>query len=1225
MVQEEITHEREDGEPEAVPLKPTAPEEGSAEPAPVSFRKMLEGTSAMTRTYLLVGSIATCVFTGTFIFLFYIMGLIFDEISYDDEEDNYDVFVRTSILASLWAPLGLSMMVSGFISAMCFTRASQEVGMVFRKRYLHALVRKDMSYFDLHNAAELPEQMHQDCEIIESGMGDKLMGLLSGYTYSLFGMILNFEKSPQITLVAMAVAPVAIFGCIINVYGAIGGAEAQGNGYVRAGAVAEESLGAVKTVAAFNAQDHMEREYNSKLDHSKKVSLMGALTGLGWGMIWCGMFLTIAVIYWVSAKWISDDHKNWIWNDVMEGPDVLVIGFTMTTVYLGFMNIIPGYAAYSQAVSAASRAFKFSEEPVNFVNGTETPALSGQIEFRDVHFAYPRAPDHFILKGMSFTCKPGEKTAIVGESGAGKSTIIQLLERFYEPAQGQILYDNIPVTSLEIANLRKQIGYVSQEPVLFHLTIEENILLGCPTASVQEVEQAAKDAHAYDFVLSLQDGFHTHVGSKGSKLSGGQKQRIAIARAILKRPKILFLDEATSALDNESEEVVLRTLDEIHGHQGMTMVSVAQKLSTIRSSHHIVVLREGRVEESGTHEELTQHDGLYSQMCAAQGSVIQELETTMAGAAMEKATTEDTESAVADHLQLGHSVCLAWRVVKSLFPYWPLLILVVMSASTAAATFPLFGFSIAKLAHFSCSFSGDVMEENVQTYSILLMTVSLTSLVALCIMVWVLVVLTNRLTQDLRQQSFKKMLHLDAAFFDRPDHNPSLLSLSLNSDAKQLNDGGGPLIGTVLLIFVSYIVGSSLGIFYQWKLGLLLAFLIPFECMGVARGYFTIQGGLVHPKHQRAAVLATETALNVKTVAAMQMQATMENRYSEALQAVYEESKDEAHYNYLLYGFGFGLEFFIDASAFIFGAYLRKSGQADYSDIAVTFFSTYIAFWCFLMTVMWAPDLFNGIRAAARMFALLDYQPAIDSMDPAGLKTEIKGQVNFANVGFHYAGRDNAVLQGVTFEVGPEKHVGITGASGSGKTTIMQLLLRFYDPTEGLITLDGVDIRQYNIQHLRSAIALVSQEPVLFSGSVRSNVDFGLGRPDEEIRQALTHASISRFAEELDRDVGTHGNAVSGGQKQRIAIARAILRNPRILLLDEATSALDTRTEKKILGALEFAGRGRTVLVIAHRLSTIQHCDEILVMDGGQVKERGSHDHLMTIEGGIYRRLISQA
>ena len=1225
MVQPGISEEREDREPETLPLKLEVEAEVAADPAPVSFRKLLEGTSAMTRTYLLVGSAATCVFTAAFIFLFYILGLIFDEIAYDDEEDNYDVFVRTSILASFWVPLGLTMMLTGFISALCFTRASQEVGMVFRKRYLHALLRKDMAYFDLHSAAELPEQMHQDCEIIESGMGDKLMGLLTGYTYSLFGMMLNFEKSPQITLVALAVAPMAIGGCILNVYGALKGAEAQRAGYVRAGAVAEESLGAVKTVAAFNAENYMQKEYNERLDRSRKVAAMGAMTGLGWGMIWCGMFLTFAVIYWVSAKWISDDRKNWIWNDVIEGPDVLVIGFTMTTVYLGFMNIIPGLAAYTQARTAAARAFAFAEEPVAFVNGSQTPDLQGNIEFQDVYFAYPRAPDRPILKGVTFSCQQGQKTAIVGESGAGKSTIIQLLERFYEPSQGVISYDGIPATDLDISCLRRQVGYVSQEPVLFHLTIEENILLGCPTASAQEVEQAAKEAHAFDFVMSLQDGFHTHVGSKGSKLSGGQKQRIAIARAILKKPKILFLDEATSALDNESEDVVLRALDEIHSRMGMTMVSVAQKLSTIRSSHRIIVLRDGRVDEAGTHDELSQRDGLYAQMCAAQGSILQEVEGTMPVVSQEKASTEEVEDATSERLQLAQSACLAWRVVKSLFPYWPLLILTVVTACVAATTFPLFGFSIAKLAHFSTSFSGEVMEDNVRTYSILLMVVSLTSLVALCIMVWTLVVLTHRLTRDLREQSFRKMLHLDAQFFDRPDHNPSLLSLSLNSDAKQLNDGGGPLIGCVLLIIVSYTVGSTIGIIYQWKLGLLLAALIPFECMGVARGYFTLQAGLVHPNHQRAAILATETSLNLKTVAAMQMQNTMEQRYAEALQVVYEESKQDAHYNYILYGVGFGLEFFIDASGFIFGAYLRQSGQAEYSDIAVTFFSTYISFWCFLMTVMWAPDLFNGIRAAARMFALLDYTPAIDSMDSAGLTAEIKGQVNFNNVGFHYAGRDNAVLQGVTFEVGPERHVGITGASGSGKTTLMQLLLRFYDPTEGLITVDGVDIRQYNIKHLRSAIALVSQEPVLFSGTVRNNVDFGLGRPDEEIRTALMHASIPRFAEELDRDVGTHGSAISGGQKQRLAIARAILRNPRILLLDEATSALDSRTEKKILNALEFAGRGRTVLVIAHRLSTIQHCDEILVMDAGQIKERGSHEELLKIESGIYRRLLAQA
>ena len=224
---------------------------------------------------------------------------------------------------------------------------------------------------------------------------------------------------------------------------------------------------------------------------------------------------------------------------------------------------------------------------------------------------------------------------------------------------------------------------------------------------------------------------------------------------------------------------------------------------------------------------------------------------------------------------------------------------------------------------------------------------------------------------------------------------------------------------------------------------------------------------------------------------------------------------------------------------------------------------------------------------------------------------------------FKYFGRDNLVLKNIYFEVEPGKHFAITGASGSGKTTLTQLLLRFYDPLEGQVLIDGVDIRQYNIKHLRSSIALVSQEPVLFSGSVRSNVDFGLGKSDEEIKEALQHAAIPKFADELDRDVGTRGGSVSGGQKQRIAIARAILRNPRILLLDEATSALDSRTERKILGALEEAGKGRTVIVIAHRLSTIEKSDQILVMDLGEIKERGTHSELSAKEGSVYQKLLS--
>jgi len=252
---------------------------------------------------------------------------------------------------------------------------------------------------------------------------------------------------------------------------------------------------------------------------------------------------------------------------------------------------------------------------------------------------------------------------------------------------------------------------------------------------------------------------------------------------------------------------------------------------------------------------------------------------------------------------------------------------------------------------------------------------------------------------------------------------------------------------------------------------------------------------------------------------------------------------------------------------------------------------------------------------------LLIFQPHIDSLSSTGVTSPILGHIEFKDVGFKYAGRDNTVLQGVSLVIAPEQQMGLTGASGSGKSTITQLLLRLYDPVEGSILIDGVEIRNYNVKHLRASMALVGQEPVLFAGSIRANVDFGLQKTDEEIREALKQAAIPKFAEELDRDVGTRGSAISGGQKQRIAIARAILRNPRILLLDEATSALDTHTEAKILRALETAGAGRTVLMVAHRLSTVERCTEIVVLEAGKVVERGTHLQLCT-KKGAYARLL---
>merc|ERR1719231_1456207 len=295
---------------------------------------------------------------------------------------------------------------------------------------------------------------------------------------------------------------------------------------------------------------------------------------------------------------------------------------------MGGMSVLISAALGAKDVPTAQRAAKLFFDATDQVpairvfdeTGAKPEGVKGDIEVKDVVFAYPSAPDHLVCKGYTLSIPAGQTVALSGPSGSGKSTIIQLLERFYDPQSGSITLDGVDIKTLNVKWLRSQLGLVAQEPVLFQGTVEENIKYGKRDASMEEVEEAAKMANAHSFIMeSLQSGYETDVGMRGSKLSGGQKQRVAIARALVRKPAVLLLDEATSALDNESERIVQAALDEIMTKMKRTTVVVAHRLSTIRNADKIVVLKEGKVAEEGTHDELLANpEGLYFNLVLAQ-------------------------------------------------------------------------------------------------------------------------------------------------------------------------------------------------------------------------------------------------------------------------------------------------------------------------------------------------------------------------------------------------------------------------------------------------------------------------------------------------------------------------------------------------------------------------------------------------------------------------------
>ncbi|CAE7448345.1 ABCB1 [Symbiodinium natans] len=493
-----------------------------------------------------------------------------------------------------------------------------------RPLYFDAMLHRDVGWFDTHSPGALPGEMTADLETFAEGFGSKLGVSAMAFAGLCVGLTVGFVLSWEIALLMLVTLPLMAIGAMVMSSAVLDARREVQGPYEKAAELADEVLYAIRTVVAFGGEAHELKRYSSAADLAKRGGLKNRVkTGIGMGYIWLIYFCSMALAFW-GAMTLMYNGKE----DLSAGK---VLSAFMCILTVGFMigKIGPGFAGVAAAQASMARFFYVvKNESViqkRLRDDRKTVGPIETLELDEVHFAYPARPEMKILHGLSLTIKKGQKVAVVGESGSGKSTIMALLERFYDPQLGAVRINGEDLRELNIESYRKQIGYVGQEPVLFATSVRANILQGCRDATEEDFEAAAHNAQL-DFVKALPEQFDTYVGSGGSQFSGGQKQRIAIARALLKKPSIMFLDEATSALDSSCEKLIQQTIDNLGKSTWlgrMTIVSIAHRLSTVQNSDVIYVLENGVVAESGTHKELTsQEGGIYQALAAAQGAVL---------------------------------------------------------------------------------------------------------------------------------------------------------------------------------------------------------------------------------------------------------------------------------------------------------------------------------------------------------------------------------------------------------------------------------------------------------------------------------------------------------------------------------------------------------------------------------------------------------------------------
>ena len=989
--------------------------------------------------------------------------------------------------------------------------------------------------------------------------------------------------------------------------------------YKVAGGIAEESLEGVKTIASCNAQESRAKAYQSELEPLKKSStLMGTLHGFGWSVFFVVLFAFSGVLFYLGAYLMVEEPELWSSDTSVEAKEIVMIFFAtaMSSFYLG--TAVPCMQFIDEGRVAAARVDKVIKSSKKYDGNRRVATIDGQIGFEDVTFSYPTNKSVKILKGISFSVNPGESLALVGETGSGKSTVVQLIEGFYYADSGKVTIDGFDIRDYNLSDLRDCIALVSQEPILFNTNIKENIKMGKLLADDKEVVSAAKEAEADVFIESLPDKYETYVGLKGSQLSGGQKQRIAIARAMIKKPKILLLDEATSALDTKTEKKIQITLDKVM--QGRTTIIVAQRLSTIKNAQRIIVLDSGKVIETGTFQSLSSSDGAFARLLTIQKKIDTDSKASIKSlASIGKPIDKPIE---AEEEVVQNSGEMMKRMISTLKKYWPWLAIACIASIISGLTFPAFGYFFADNVIIMLGIKGNDIEGDTKTNMWYLIAMGVTILFSLTILCASLARVAALYTYDLRFQGLNSLLFYDQKFYDKPESSPASLSYRLATDCEKVSNIGGPILGLLLLVAASLIGGMVISFQFNVVLSLVVLATIPFVIISNARGEMLQVNGLCQNNLKKTSAIASDALTNIKTVHSFNRQ---EHFHSQYMNATNEENKNvmsSAHMNGFMFGFRFCVLYCVWGIVAWFGAYRVREGQLNLDDLLIVFFCIIFSSWGFMIVGALIPDIDGGIASASNMFKVIDYKPDINANSSVGSFEPIKGNFEFKDVVFKYENRNTIILKSVNFKLSAGTTLGITGTTGSGKSTIGQLLLRFYDPTAGEIFLDGKPLKSYNLRHLRENICWVGQEPILFKGSIFFNMQIARSNvTKEEAIAALSKSQASDIVERygLDSDVGLRGSKLSGGQKQRIAIARALVRKPKVLVLDESTSALDTVTESNLQKKLE--EEQFTIIAIAHRLKTIQDFSQILLLEQGVVVEKGTHDQLMKIPNGLYKKL----